>query len=163
MGLDRRERKRILAQITHRSGRILVADDDPLIRNLVTSILKNEGHGVIAVNDGREAIRILKSDCDFDAAIFGVRMPHLGGTEVILHMRTEKRLMRIPVLLITSEQSFTLMKDSFAAGATAFLSKPLIPGQVLTVVRMLLSQSTEIKGTTSGRQSPHRAPVNTSS
>jgi CheY-like chemotaxis protein len=108
--------------------------------------LKNEGHGVIVVNDGREAIRILKSDCDFDAAIFGVRMPHLDGTEVIRHMRTEKRLMRIPVILITSEQSFTLMNDSFAAGATAFLSKPLVPGQVQILVRMLLSQSSGIKG-----------------
>jgi len=143
-----------LAQTTHRPSRILVADDDPLIRNLVTSILKNEGHGVIAVNDGREAIRILKSDCDFDAAIFGVRMPHLGGTEVILHMRTEKRLMRIPVILITSEQSFTLMNDSFATGATAFLSKPLLPGQVQTLVRLLLCQSSGIKGTTSGFRDP---------
>lgn len=152
-----------MAQITHRPARILVADADPLIRNLVTSILKNEGHSVIAVNDGREALRILKSDCDFNAAIFDVRMPYLGGTEVIRHMRTEKRLMKIPVLLITSEQSFTLMKDSFTAGATAFLSKPLLPGQVQTVVQMLLGQSTGIKGTSSSHRKPHRAPVNTGS
>lgn len=151
-----------MAQTTHRPSRILVADNDPLIRNLVTSILKTEGHSVIAVNDGREALRILKSDCDFNAAIFDVRMPYLGGTEVIRHMRTEKRLMRIPVILMTSEQSFTLMNDSFAAGATAFLWQPFLSGQVRTLVRMILSQSGGIKGTTaSGFRDP--APANISS
>jgi len=76
------------------SQRILVADDDPVIRHLVTSIVKKEGYAVVVANDGREAYRILQSDAGFSAAIFDMMMPHLEGIEIIRYMRTEKRLMR---------------------------------------------------------------------
>src|SRR5215212_6425819 len=100
-----------------RRQRILVADDDSVIRLLVTSIVKNEGYTPVVVEDGREAYRVLKSDSDFGAAIFDMMMPHLEGVDIIRHMRTERRLMRIPVMLITSEPDFKLMAESFAAGA----------------------------------------------
>ena len=134
------------AQTIQASSRILIADDDPVIRQQLASILRQEGHSVITASDGREAIRILQGDADFKAAIFAVMMPHLEGTEIIRHMRTEKRLMRIPVILITSDRSLTLMKDGFAAGATAFLSKPFQPQQMQAVVRMLLSRRGGKKG-----------------
>jgi DNA-binding response OmpR family regulator len=120
--------------------RILVADDDPVIRHLVTSIVKKEGHEVVTADDGREAYRILQGDADFGAAIFDMMMPHLEGIDVIRYMRTEKRLMRIPVIMITSERDLKLMKDSFEAGATVFLSKPFTPQQLQTSLRMLLSK-----------------------
>jgi len=47
-------------------------------------------------------------------------MPHIEGIDLIRHMRTEKRLMRIPVMLITSEQVFHLVGKTFAAGASFF-------------------------------------------
>lgn len=123
---------------TQPSMRILVADDDPVIRHLVTSIVKKEGYTPIVATDGREALRILQTDADFCAAIFDMMMPHVEGIEIIRHMRTEKRLMRIPVMMITSEQDLELMKGSFAAGATVFLPKPFTPAQLQTMLRMLL-------------------------
>jgi CheY-like chemotaxis protein len=125
------------------SPRILVADDDPVIRHLVTSIVKKEGYTPVVATDGREALRILQKDADFRAAIFDMMMPHVEGLEIIRHMRTEKRLMRIPVMMITSEQDLELMKNSFAAGATVFLPKPFTPAQLQTMLRMLLSKSNE--------------------
>jgi CheY-like chemotaxis protein len=123
------------------SQRILVADDDPVIRHLVTSIVKREGYEPVVATDGREALRILQKDADFSAAIFDMMMPHVEGLEIIRHMRTEKRLMRIPVMMITSEQDLELMKSSFAAGATVFLPKPFTTTQLQTMLRMLLSKS----------------------
>ena len=123
------------------SRRILVADDDPVIRHLVTSIVKKEGFVPVTVNDGREAYRLLQTDADFRAAIFDMMMPHLGGMDVVRHMRTEKRLMRIPVVMITAEQDLKTMQDSFAAGATVFLSKPFTPEQLQFTLRMLPTQS----------------------
>jgi CheY-like chemotaxis protein len=123
------------------SQRILVADDDPVVRHLVTTIVKNEGHTPVVVNDGREAIRLLLSDANFKAAIFDMRMPHIEGIEIIRHMRTEKRLMRIPTMMITSEHDLKLMANSFEAGATVFLPKPFTIAQLQTMLRMLLGKS----------------------
>jgi CheY-like chemotaxis protein len=126
------------------SQRILVADDDPVIRHLVTSIVQKEGYAVVVANDGREAYRILQADAGFSAAIFDMMMPHLEGIEIIRYMRTEKRLMRIPIIMISSDRNPQLMPDSFAAGATVFLSKPFTTEQLRTTLCMLLSNS---KGT----------------
>src|SRR5437763_2379693 len=131
----------MLSPINQRSPRILVADDDPVVRLLVTSILKREGYTAVVVEDGREAYRVLRSDADFKAAIFDVMMPHLPGMDVIRHMRTERRLMRIPVMLITSERDPKLMAESFAAGATIFLPKPFTTGQLRLMLQMLLEKS----------------------
>ena len=118
--------------------RVLVADDDPVVRHLVTSIVKREGYEAVTVDDGREAYRTLSRDADFSAAIFDMKMPYLGGVDVIRHMRTEKRLMRIPVMMITSERDFKLMSESFAAGATLFLPKPFTTGQLRLMLHTLL-------------------------
>ena len=126
---------------TETSPRILVADDDPVIRYLVTAVLKKQQCTVIVASDGREALRILQNDASFSAAIFDMMMPHIEGIEIIRYMRTEKRLMRIPVMLITSEQDFSLMKNSFAAGATVFLPKPFTTAQLQTMLRMLVRKS----------------------
>src|SRR2546423_9395692 len=131
----------MLSKISTPSQRTLVADDDPVIRLLVTSIVKREGYTVVVVNDGREAYRILQRDADFGAAIFDMMMPHLEGIEIIRHMRTEKRLMRIPVMMITSESDFKLMKNSFDAGATVYLPKPFTTTQLLIMLRMLVSKN----------------------
>ncbi len=130
-----------MSQNTQSQLRILVADDDPVIRYLVAAVVRKEGYTAVVVNDGREAIRILQQDADFGAAIFDMMMPHLEGIDIIRHMRTEKRLMRIPVMMITSEQDIKLMTNSFAAGATVFLPKPFTAAKLQTMLRMLLSQS----------------------
>lgn len=120
------------------SQRILVADDDPMIRHLVASVVRKEGYVVTEVKDGREAYRILQADANFKAAIFDMMMPHLQGLDIIRYMRTEKRLMRIPVMMITSEKDLKLMVDSFTAGATIFLAKPFSGERLQMTLRMLL-------------------------
>jgi len=118
--------------------RVLVADDDPVIRRLLTSAVTSEGYIAVAVEDGRAAFRMLQTDADFTAALFDMRMPGLNGIDLIRHMRTEKRLQRIPVMLITAEDDLKVMSDSFAAGAVAFLSKPLTVDKLQNALRVLL-------------------------
>ena len=127
----------MLSQTNRTSRRILVADDDPVMRHVVERILTDQGYIVVVANDGREAYRMLQSDADFRAAIFDLRMPHLEGMDIIRYMRTEKRLMRIPVILMTAEQSLSVMGESFKAGATAFLPKPFTTENVQMVLRLL--------------------------
>ena len=125
--------------ITKKCTRVLVADDDPIIRRIVIPILKQVGCTPVVVTDGREAYRLLQTDSNFKAAIFDMMMPYLDGLEIIRYMHTEKRLMRIPVMMITSERDTTVMTNSFAAGATFFLPKPFTSNQLQTTLGMLFN------------------------
>jgi len=119
-------------------NRVLIADDDPVMRHLVTTTVKQQDCEVVVVNVGREAYRILQSDSQFRAAILDMTMPFLEGLDLIRYMRSEKRLMRIPIMMITAEQDIKLMASSFSAGATAFLPKPFTPEQLQSAIRMLI-------------------------
>ena len=74
----------------NRQRRILVADDDPVIRLLVTSILKKEGYTPFAVEDGREAYRVLQTDADFGAAVFLPKPFTTGQPQLMLRMLLAK-------------------------------------------------------------------------
>jgi CheY-like chemotaxis protein len=126
---------------TQEKRKILVADDDPAILRLVSAILEKEGFAVTAVNDGREAYRILQNDATFTGAILDVVMPHISGPELVRYMKTEKRLMKIPVMMMTAEQDPKLSSDSFAAGAVVFLPKPFTTAQLQTMLQMLIGKA----------------------
>lgn len=126
---------------TPASGRILVAEDDAVIMQMVKAILENEGYTVVPARDGREAFRILHADANFAAAIFDMHMPHLKGLDVINHMQTERRLKRIPVMMMTAERDLKLCSEFFTAGATLFLQKPFTPAQMQTMLRLLVSKA----------------------
>ena len=120
--------------------RILVADDDPAILRLVKTIVEKAGYEVVTARDGREAYKILQSDANFTAAIFDVVMPHIQGPELVRFMQTEKRLMKIPVMMMTAEQNPKLSSDSFAAGAVVFLPKPFTTAQLQVMLKMLVAK-----------------------
>lgn len=122
-------------------GRVLVADDDPAILRLVTTILEKEGLAVVGARDGREAYKALQDDANFTAAVFDVVMPHISGPELVRYMRTEKRFNNIPVMMMTAEQDPKLSSDSFAAGAVVFLPKPFTTVQLQTMLRMLVGKA----------------------
>ncbi len=122
-------------------GRVLVADDDPAILRLITAILEKEGYSVVGARDGREAYKALQDDANFTAAVFDVVMPHIPGPELVRFMRTEKRFMKIPVMMMTAEQDPKLSSDSFAAGAVVFLPKPFTTSQLQTMLRMLVGKA----------------------
>lgn len=121
------------------SRRILIADDDPVIRRQLASIVMKEGYEPVVVDDGREAFRILQADANFSAGVFDMMMPHLEGMDLIRYMRTEKRLLKIPVMMISAESDLRLMGKSFVAGATVYLSKPFNPDRFQTMLRVLLA------------------------
>lgn len=122
------------------SHRVLVADDDPVIRRLLAGIIESEGYTAVTAGDGREAYRILQSDSDFCGAIFDMMMPNINGLEVIRYMRTEKRLMRIPIMMVTSEQDLKFNAASFAAGARVFLPKPFTAAQFQMTFKILVAE-----------------------
>jgi DNA-binding response OmpR family regulator len=108
---------------------------------MVASAAERLGYVVISVKDGSEAYRILQKDADFKAVILDFMMPNLGGLDVIRYMRTEKRLMRIPVMMMTSETNSKLTAEILAAGAAVFLPKPFTRDRLQTTLSMLLNRT----------------------
>jgi two-component system, OmpR family, response regulator len=120
---------------------ILVADDDPAILRLVKAIVEKEGFTVISARDGKEAYKFLQSEDKFSAVIFDVVMPYIQGTELVRYMKSEKRLMNIPVIMMTAEQNPRLSSESYAAGAVAFLPKPFTASQLKMMLEVFVQKS----------------------
>ena len=116
-------------------GYVLLADDDPAILWLVRTLVEGEGFSVITAMDGKEALRILKSDRRVIAAILDVMMPYIQGTDLVRFMQTDEKFKKIPVIMMTAEQSPKLPSKSFEAGAVAFLPKPFTNSQLRTMIR----------------------------
>ena len=68
-------------------------------------------------------------------------MPQIAGPDLVRYMKTEKRFMKIPVMMMTAEQDPKLSSDSFAAGAVVFLPKPFTTVQLQTMLRMLVGRA----------------------
>jgi CheY-like chemotaxis protein len=128
--------------LTNDNRRMLVADDDPAILRLIATILEKENFNVVMARDGREAYKILQADPNFTAAILDVVMPHISGPELVRYMKSEDRLKRIPVMMMTAEQDPKLSSDSFSAGAVVFLPKPFTTAQLQIMLQMLIGKKT---------------------
>jgi CheY-like chemotaxis protein len=128
--------------LTNDNRRMLVADDDPAILRLIATILEKENFNVVTARDGREAYKILQADANFTAAILDVVMPHISGPELVRYMKSEERLKRIPVMMMTAEQDPKLSSDSFSAGAVVFLPKPFTTAQLQIMLQMLIGKKT---------------------
>jgi CheY-like chemotaxis protein len=128
--------------LTNDNRRMLVADDDPASLRLIATILEKENFNVVTARDGREAYKILQADPNFTAAILDVVMPHISGPELVRYMKSEDRLKRIPVMMMTAEQDPKLSSDSFSAGAVVFLPKPFTTAQLQIMLQMLIGKKT---------------------
>jgi DNA-binding response OmpR family regulator len=130
-----------LAQYLPPAGRVLVVEDDPVMMQLVKDVIEDEGYSVVSAEDGRQAFKILEKDNKFVGGVFDVNMPVLQGTDLLRYMRTEKRLTKIPVLIMTSEQSAAIQAESLSAGAAVFMPKPFTRLTLRTMFRALVQQT----------------------
>jgi CheY-like chemotaxis protein len=106
------------------SKHILVADDDPMYRDVAQATLELAGHRVTIAGDGGAAIALLE-DTAFDAAIIDLTMPVADGISVIGALRNGSLNATIPVIVITGHDDAQAVERAYLAGATSFLTKPL--------------------------------------
>lgn len=104
-------------------GRILIADDDRDIRELVQFKLAQAGYEVVAATDGTEALAAARSQ-QFDLAVLDVMMPGMSGVEVCRALRAEAATSTLPVILLTAKAQQADMDSGLAAGANDYLTKP---------------------------------------
>lgn len=121
-----------------KSKRVLIADEDPALIRQLAEAIDRDGFRAAAARNGLEALKILQGDSDFVAVIFAVAMSDMQGPELVRYMKTEKRLMHIPIIMMSSQRNPTLSADAFSAGAQVFLSKPFTTSQLLAMLHMLI-------------------------
>lgn len=105
--------------------RILVADDDPILRNLMRARLVRFNGQAVDAEDGLAAWTLLCSQT-FDIAIVDLGMPNLDGISLIQCMRGHPRTRHLPIIVVTSQDDRASIDRAFAVGASAFLIKPVV-------------------------------------
>jgi two-component system, OmpR family, response regulator MprA len=119
-------------------GRVLVADDDPDVREAVETALELEGHRVMTASDGLAALKRL-GQTEFDAVVLDVLMPNLDGFEVCRRLRAAGN--RTPILILTARDSEEDTIRGLDLGADDYLVKPFGLGELLARVRALLRRT----------------------
>lgn len=125
-------------------ARVLVVDDDPILREFAISHLTSPSMEVCVAEDGLIALEALRKG-DFDVALVDLDMPNLNGFELMEAMARDPRLMGVPVVVITGRDDMEAIDLAFAAGATSFVVKPinwrLITHQLAYVLRNSRSEA----------------------
>ena len=120
-----------------------MADDDEAFTVVVDMLLSADGHDVVKVVDGREALAWLK-DHTPDLAILDVAMPHLDGIEVCSRMKRVRRLKDVPVIILTGLRDAATRASARQAKADALVIKPLEGKDFRALVRRVLAGERQV-------------------
>ena len=118
-------------------SKILVAEDERDIRDLVAFTLRFAGHEVVVATNGEEAVQTaLQSNPDL--VLMDVRMPRMTGYEACKVMKSNPDLKDIPVVFLTARGQESEIQQGLDAGAEEYLLKPFAPDQLTTRVKAIL-------------------------
>ena len=116
-------------------SKIMIADDDPNIRELIGAMLKDSGFSVCEAKDGRDALQLMMTE-NPDLAIIDLMMPHMDGYELCRKLR--QYYDNMPVLMLTAKAELPSKVKGFESGADDYLTKPFEGDELILRVRALL-------------------------
>lgn len=119
--------------------RILVADDEPDILDLIVILLNSDKYRVLAAGDGEQALELAISKRP-DLAILDVKMPSLDGLEVTRRIRSNRSTIQMPVIMLSAFADDAHITSSFAAGADSHIVKPRF-NQLISEIEAFLGHS----------------------
>ena len=122
--------------MTHGLGRVLVVDDDEVIRRLIAVNLQLEGFEVETAVDGQDCLDKV-TEIDPDVITLDVMMPRMDGWETAVQLRRSPGTAHIKVVLITARAQEDDKTHGARVGADAYLTKPFDPDEMIRVVREL--------------------------
>lgn len=116
--------------------KILIADDDKEILDLLSIYMKNEGYECLLANDGLEVIHLIENHSDINLCLLDIMMPEKSGMEVLDYLR--KKGLEYPVIFISANQGQTDKISGLLAGADDYVTKPFQPLEVVARVKGML-------------------------
>ncbi|HEY9851926.1 MAG TPA: response regulator [Leptolyngbyaceae cyanobacterium] len=144
----------VLQQMNHSAARILIVDDDPALLSLLNTLLEPCGYQLTLLSEPQQFWQKLEQTTP-DLLILDIELcepatsqsstgkttiPPLSGIELCQVIRSDPRWNRLPVLFLSAQTDVETVQRTFAAGANDFLSKPVVPQELLTRVKTRLEQ-----------------------
>jgi two-component system cell cycle response regulator len=117
--------------------KILIADDEPSIRELLEQVLIADGFEVVLATDGKDALQQILA-CNPDVILLDIRMPKLDGVTLCKALRVYKETEHTPIIMLTAYNTREHLEQSMAAGADDFLAKPFEVTELRIRVRAML-------------------------
>jgi CheY-like chemotaxis protein len=123
-------------------ARILIAEDERDIRDLITFTLKFAGHEVIPTANGEEAyLTVLGLEQKPDLVLMDVRMPRMTGYEACEKIKADPGCQHIPIVFLSAKGQESEVRSGLEAGAEEYILKPFSPDQLADKIRSILSRT----------------------
>ena len=120
-------------------AKILIAEDERDIRDLVAFTLRFAGHEVVAAANGEEAVQLAPS-ANPDLILMDVRMPRMTGYEACRAIKANPSLKDIPVVFLSAKGQESEIQTGLEVGAEEYLLKPFAPDQLTDRVKAILAK-----------------------
>lgn len=120
-------------------AKILVAEDERDIRDLITFTLQFAGHEVISVGDGKSAVDKAETASP-DLIIMDVRMPNMTGYEACRVLKAQDSTKHIPIVFVSAKGQEQEVQNGLEAGALDYILKPFVPDQLVLRIKEILQR-----------------------
>jgi two-component system, cell cycle response regulator len=124
---------------------VLLVDDDPLILEVLSTILDLEEFDVVTASNGRRALAAVDSSRP-DVVVCDVMMPEVDGLEVCRRLKSDPATVDLPVILLTARDRPEDRQAGEEAGCDAYLTKPFSPLQLIDIIRDLRANQRDARG-----------------
>lgn len=126
-------------------AKILVADDDDLLGEVLRFKLEKMGHTVLVVTDGASALDFARNE-DFDVLTLDSMMPALSGMEVLQLLKADPATAKMPVIMLTARRGEDDVVNALRAGAADYLTKPFMPEELALRIAAVLAMRQSDRG-----------------
>ena len=120
-------------------AKIVIAEDEPDIRELIAFTLRFAGHEVIAGANGEEGYELTKREHP-DLSMFDVRMPKMTGYDACRKIKADPEIAHIPVIFLSAKGQENEIGQGMEAGAEEYLLKPFAPDQLAERIKAILAK-----------------------
>jgi len=121
---------------------VLIVDDSSSMRAVIKKTIKVSGFNVgqfLTAEDGKDAMKVLSAEW-VDLVLTDINMPNMNGIELIEKMKEDEILKTIPVVIVTTEGSEKVKKQSMDLGASALIKKPFRPEDIRNALNRIMGE-----------------------
>src|SRR5512137_2164427 len=119
--------------------RILIAEDERDIRDLITFTLRYAGYEVLAVSNGEEAVKMAQQETP-DLVLMDVRMPRMTGYEACAAMKADPKWKDVPVIFLSAKGQDAEIQTGLQSCAEEYLLKPFAPDQLIKRIQTIMQK-----------------------
>jgi len=119
--------------------KMLIIEDEELLRNLYSELLEMKGFNIATASDGKTALELLEDRRKPDLILLDINMPEMDGIEFLRIIKGNDKLKRIPVVLVTGVIQVEKISEGLDLGAVGYIEKANSPIEVISRIEMILN------------------------